>query len=174
MDDRETQRAERDEAMLRELHTSPPMPFHTLIEKTGRGEQPEEERGFGDRISQMVGRSERATPPPPRALRLEAEGAIVGYRAVIDPRRLDMGQVGFVHVALRDLSPAALDTFAKAVLDVPQIEACHMIAGDFHYLLRVRTDTVKDFRDLLTSQIAQFPAVVRTNATLAMETVKES
>ncbi len=164
-------RAGKDREFLGELHRAPPMPFDALAEKVGQGAAAERSRGIGDRITQLVGQP-REGERPRHVLRLEDEGAIVGYRAVVDARRLDLEQTGFVQVALRDLSPATLDAFAAAVRDLGQVEACHMIAGEFHYILRTRTTSVAGFRTLLTRHIATLPGVVRTAATLAMETVK--
>jgi len=74
------------------------------------------------------------TPTQARVRRLEAEGYIVGYRAMLDPIRLGLDHVAFVEVTLSDTREAALSKFNQAAVQIGEIEQCHMIAGNFHDL----------------------------------------
>ena len=71
--------------------------------------------------------------------RLEKDGYIRGYSAVIDRERMGEGHVAFVQVKLSDTRSAALDAFNRAVQARAEIEQCHMMAASFDYLLKVRT-----------------------------------
>jgi len=123
-------------------------------------------------LAQSVGLSK--SPVTARVRRLEAAGDILGYRAVLDPAKLGEAQVAFVQVTLGDTTTEALEAFNAAVRNRPEIEACHMIAGGFDYLLKVRTRDVGAYRKALGETIARLPHVAQTSTFMAMETVKES
>ena len=113
------------------------------------------------------------SPTQARLRRLEALGAIRGWRAVLDPAALGREHVAFVEVRLSDTREAALAAFNRAVRGVPEIEACHMIAGSFDYLLKVRTAGMAEYRAVLAERVSTLPHVAATSTYVAMETVKE-
>jgi Lrp/AsnC family leucine-responsive transcriptional regulator len=113
------------------------------------------------------------SPVQARLRRLEAAGVIRGYRAVLDPIRMGRAHVAFVEVRLSDTREAALQAFNRAVLAVPEIEQCHMIAGGFDYLLKVRTADIADYRRVLAERISALPHVAATSTYVAMEAVKD-
>lgn len=114
------------------------------------------------------------SPVQARLRRLEAAGIITGYRAQLSPIRMGRAHVAFVEVRLSDTREAALQAFNKAVLQVPEIEECHMIASRFDYLLKVRTGDIQDYRRVLAEQISALPHVAATSTYVAMEAVKEN
>lgn len=114
------------------------------------------------------------TPTQVRVKRLEAEGYIVGYRAMMDPIRLNMDHIVFIEVTLEDTREGALNAFNQAVAKIGDVEQCHMIAGNFDYLLKVRTHSMPDYRKVLAEKISTLPHVSHTKTFVAMESVKES
>lgn len=113
------------------------------------------------------------TPVQARVRRLEADGYIRGYAAIVDRERMGEGHVAFVQVKLSDTRSAALDAFNKAVLAIPEVEQCHMIASSFDYLLKVRTKDIASYRRVLGERISALPHVAQTSTFVAMETVKD-
>ncbi len=113
------------------------------------------------------------TPVQARVKRLEKDGLIRGYAAVIDRERMGEGHVAFVQVKLSDTRSAALDAFNRAVQGVPEIEQCHMMAASFDYLLKVRTRDIAAYRRVLGERISALPHVAQTSTFVAMETVKD-
>lgn len=113
------------------------------------------------------------TPVQARVRRLERDGYIRGYAAIVDRERMGEGHVAFVQVKLSDTRSAALGAFNKAVLSVPEIEQCHMIAASFDYLLKVRTKDIAAYRRVLGERISALPHVAQTSTYVAMETVKD-
>ncbi|MEM9972290.1 MAG: Lrp/AsnC family transcriptional regulator [Pseudomonadota bacterium] len=113
------------------------------------------------------------TPVQARLKRLEDNGVILGYRAQIDPVRLGREHVAFVEVKLSDTREKALAAFNDAVLAVPEIEECHMIAGAFDYLLKVRTEDITRYRQVLGESVSSLPHVAQTATHVAMEAVKD-
>ena len=68
----------------------------------------------------------------------------------------------------------ALEAFNKAALTVPAIEQCHMIAGGFDYLLKVRTEDIAEYRSVLAEQISALPHVAQTSTYVSMQAVKDT
>lgn len=114
-----------------------------------------------------------ATPCHARMRRLIDEGLITGFRATVDHARLDEGHIAFVQVKLSDTREDALVAFNKAARELPAIEQCHMIAGSFDYLVKVRTSDIAAYRRLLGEEISRLPHVASTSTFVVMEAVKE-
>ncbi|WOI55142.1 Lrp/AsnC family transcriptional regulator [Palleronia sp. LCG004] len=113
------------------------------------------------------------SPVQTRLKRLEQSGVILGYRALIDPVRLRREHVAFVEVKLTDTRESALDAFNVAVRQIPEIEQCHLIAGNFDYLLKVRTADMTRYRELLATRISVLPHVAQTSTYVAMQAIKD-
>ncbi|RFC68299.1 winged helix-turn-helix transcriptional regulator [Mesorhizobium denitrificans] len=122
-------------------------------------------------LAAQVGLSK--TPVQARVRKLEADGIIRGYAAVVDRERIGEGHVAFVQVKLSDTRSSALDAFNRAVQAVPEIEQCHMMAASFDYLLKVRTRDIASYRRVLGERISALPFVAQTSTFVAMETVKD-
>lgn len=114
------------------------------------------------------------SPTQARLKKLEQQGVILGYRALLNPIRLGLNHVAFVEVKLTDTREAALSAFNTAVRAVPEIEQAHMIAGNFDYLLKVRTADMVSYRRILGDVISTLPFVASTSTYVAMEAVKET
>ncbi len=113
------------------------------------------------------------TPCQIRMKRLESLGYILGYVTLLDPSKLGQNHVAFVQVTMNDTSSKALHTFNDAVRKIPSVEQCHMIAGGFDYLLKVRTADMSSFRQVLGEQISTLDNVVQTSTFVAMESIKD-
>lgn len=122
-------------------------------------------------LARRIGLSK--SPTQARLKRLEDRGVIRGYRAVYDPTRLNRDHVAFVEVKLSDTREAALASFNAAVLNIAEIEQCHLIAGAFDYLLKVRTAGMAGYRTVLADKISTLPHVANTSTYVAMQAVKE-
>jgi Lrp/AsnC family leucine-responsive transcriptional regulator len=126
-------------------------------------------------VTELAGRVGLSkSPVQARLKRLEAEGVITGYRATIDPVRLRREHVAFVEVKLQDTREAALDAFNAAVRAIPEVEQCHLIAGAFDYLLKVRTADMARYREVLAADISTLPHVAHTSTFVAMQAVKDA
>lgn len=122
-------------------------------------------------LARMIGLSK--TPTQARVKRLQVEGYITGFRAVLNPAKLGLDHVAFVEVKLTDTTERALSAFNAAVQQMPEIEACHMIAGAFDYLLKVRTSDIKAYRQVLGERISALPHVGSSSTHVSMEAVKD-
>ncbi|MDC0013155.1 Lrp/AsnC ligand binding domain-containing protein [Octadecabacter sp.] len=122
-------------------------------------------------LSKRIGLSK--SPTQARLRRLAETGVVRGYRALFDPIRLGRDHVAFVEVKLSDTRESALSVFNAAVLKIPEIEQCHLIAGAFDYLLKVRTSGMASYRLVLAERISTLPHVASTSTYVAMQAVKE-
>ncbi len=122
-------------------------------------------------LAEEIGLSK--SPCQVRLKRLEQEGYIAGYRAILSPEMLNRTHIAFVEVRLNDTRETALQSFNKAAMAVPEIEECHMIAGSFDYLLKVRTQHINDYRRVLGEIITSLPHVAHTSTHVAMEAIKD-
>lgn len=123
-------------------------------------------------LAEKVGLSK--TPCQVRLKRLIDDGYIKGFRAVLSMRKLGNDHVCFVEVKLTSTVESALDAFNHAVRAMPEIEECHMIAGRFDYLLKVRTESIRKYREVLGEKISSLPFVSSTSTSVSMQSVKEN
>lgn len=122
-------------------------------------------------LSTRVGLSK--TPCQIRMRRLESDGYILGYRAQVDHKKMGAHHIAFVQVTLSDTRSTALKAFNKAVAQIHEVEQCHMIAGDFDYLLKIRTGDMDSYRAVLGEKISTLPHVKQTSTFVVMESVKD-
>ncbi len=123
-------------------------------------------------LSRRVGLSK--SPCQVRLRRLVNKGYILGFRAVLDAAKLGQDHVAFAEVKLTDTRESALAAFNEAVRKVPEIEQCHMIAGSFDYLLKVRTSDIHAYRRILGEVISNLPHVSSTSTHVSMQAVKDN
>jgi len=111
------------------------------------------------------------TPTLKRLKQLEQRGYILGYQARLNYELLGEAHIAFIQVTLGNTSSKALQEFNDAVSRMTAVEQCHMIAGNFDYLLKVRTRDIQSYRQLLGEQLARLPHVAHTSTFVSMETV---
>ena len=123
-------------------------------------------------LGERVGLSK--TPVTARVKRLEKEGVITGYRATLSASKLGVEHIAFLEVKLSDTRENALDAFNQAVRAIPEVEACHMIAGGFDYLIKVRTSDIFAYRQVLGEQLSRLPNVASTSTYISMQSVVDT
>ena len=123
-------------------------------------------------LSEMVGLS--PTPCLERVRRLENAGYIEGYKARLNPEKLGITILAFIEVSLIKTNPDAFDDFKRATQRIPEIQECHMVAGGFDYLLKVRIKDMARYRRFLGETISILPGVDRTHTYMVMEEVKRN
>ena len=113
------------------------------------------------------------TPCAERLRRLERAGIIRGYFARLDPSVVHASHVVMVQVQLKGTTADELEAFNAAVARAPEIQSCHMVAGGYDYLLKVRTKDIDTYRQFLGAVISRLPGVLQTHTYVVMETVKD-
>ena len=122
-------------------------------------------------IARRIGSSK--SPVQVRLKRLQKEGYILGFRAILNPEKLGREHIAFTEVKLSDTRENALNEFNAAIKIIPEIEQCHMIASSFDYLLKIRTQNIRAYRHILGEVISTLPYVASTSTFVAMESVKD-
>ena len=123
-------------------------------------------------LAKAVGLS--ATPCAERVRALEAAGVIRGYGADLDAARLGLGLTVFIEVAVDRTSEDAFRRVRDAVLAIPEVRECHMVAGGFDYLLKVRVRDMAAYRRFLGDALARVPGIRETRSYAVMEEVKDA
>lgn len=120
-------------------------------------------------LAQRVGLSQSACLR--RVQRLEEAGVIEGYSARLSQAALGKSDTVFIEITLDSQSEAVLDAFERAVAVSPDILECHLMAGDYDYLLRVAVADTADYERVHRKQIAAFPHVARIRSNFALRCV---
>ncbi len=124
------------------------------------------------RLAEAVHLSPTATLE--RVRRLTEQGYILGYRARLDPHKLGAGMLVFVEIILDRTTENILEQFRAAVRDQPEIMECHLVAGGFDYLLKLRVADMEDYRRVAGRVLWRLPGVRETRTYAVMEEVKNS
>ena len=123
-------------------------------------------------LSARVGLSPSASHR--RVQRLEEEGFIAGYVALLDPRRLGRRALVFVEITLEGQADEVLDAFERAVARVPEVLECHLMAGTADYLLKVVATDTEDFARIHRRSLATLPGVRGLQSSFALRTVRQT
>lgn len=123
-------------------------------------------------LGERVGLS--TTPCTERVRRLEHEGVIMGYNARLNPLHLEGGLLVFVELNLSYKSADVFEEFRRAVLKLPHVLECHLVSGDFDYLIKARICEMASYRKLLGDILLTLPHVRESKSYIVMEEVKES
>ncbi|WP_436770772.1 Lrp/AsnC family transcriptional regulator [Yinghuangia sp. YIM S09857] len=100
-----------------------------------------------------------------RVRRLEQRGVIRGYAAVVDPDALGLPLTAFISV--KPIDPAAPDDAPERLADLDEVEACHSVAGDESYILKIRVGAPGDLEALLAKIRAAANVATRTTVVLS-------
>jgi Lrp/AsnC family leucine-responsive transcriptional regulator len=115
-----------------------------------------------------------ATPCHERVRRLERHGYIRGYTALLEPGLVDAGLLVFVEIDLLRTSPDAFRSFRREAMKLPELLECHLVSGNFDYLLKARVKDMQAYRELLGEKILALPGVSDSRSYVVMEEVKET
>ncbi|MEH6627897.1 MAG: leucine-responsive transcriptional regulator Lrp [Motiliproteus sp.] len=114
------------------------------------------------------------TPCLERVRRLEKDGVIKGYTAILEPKYLDAGLLVFVEISLTYRAGTVFDDFKREVMKIAHVMECHLVSGDFDYLIKARIGEMAAYRELLGELLLTLPNVDKSRSYIVMEEVKES
>lgn len=109
-----------------------------------------------------------------RVRRLESEGAIERYAALINRDAVGRGVSVFVEISLESQREDLLDTFESAVRKIPHVMSCHLMAGNSDYLVHVTCADVAGYETIHREHIAVLPGVTRVRSSFAIRTVADT
>lgn len=106
-----------------------------------------------------------------RMQRLEADGYIKDYVALLDARKVGVPTTVFVEITLQGQADELLDAFELAVGRIPDVLECHLMAGSADYLLKVVAENTEDFARIHRQSLARLPGVAQMQSSFALRTV---
>ncbi len=107
-----------------------------------------------------------------RIHRLEEQGVIKGFTALVDHEAVGCGLTAFVAVVLE--RPEHRSPFLQKIVEMQEVQECHHVAGEDDYWLKVRCKGTRDLERLVSDTIKSMPGVARTRTTIVMSTPKET
>jgi DNA-binding Lrp family transcriptional regulator len=122
-------------------------------------------------VGEAVGLS--ASAASRRIQALEASGAIRGYRALIDDRLLGKRRTVYIRVTLERQSADVLSAFEASIRRIKGIVSCHLMAGQYDYMLVARVAGIDDYGRLHQNELSRLPGVTRLETSFAMRDVLE-
>ena len=126
-------------------------------------------------ISELASRVNLSTTPcSERVKRLEREGIIMGYHARVNPQLIDRNLLVFLEIKLSAKSGDVFDQVARDLIEIPEVLECHLISGEFDYLVKARLKEMSAFRRLLGDLLKKLPSSASSHSYIVMEEVKES
>ncbi|HEX4284786.1 MAG TPA: Lrp/AsnC family transcriptional regulator [Terracidiphilus sp.] len=123
-------------------------------------------------VGEAVGLS--ASAASRRILALESSGAIRGYRALVDDRLFGKRMTVYIRVTLERQSATVLSNFETAVRRCREIVSCHLMAGQYDYMLVARVSGIDDYGRLHQNELSRLPGVTRIETSFALRDVLES
>lgn len=114
------------------------------------------------------------TPCSERVKRLERDGVITGYHARIDPQAVGRGMLVFVELKMSTKSDKVFEQVKRQIAAVPEVLDCHLVAGDFDYLVKARIGEMSQYRRLLGNILLQLPGATESRSYIVMEELKET
>ncbi|WP_035259945.1 Lrp/AsnC family transcriptional regulator [Actibacterium mucosum] len=133
----------------------------TVLQRSGRISNAE----LADKVSLSASACHR------RVQRLEGEGFVKDYVALLDARKMGRPTTVFVEITLSGQADEVLEAFEKAVARVPDVLECHLIAGQYDYLLKVVARDSEDFAQIHRRHLARLPGVAQMHSSFALRTV---
>jgi len=114
-----------------------------------------------------------ATPVFERQKRLEAEGYIRKYVAILDAEKLGRGFTVFCSVKLKQMNRDIAKDFVKVVKDIPQVSECYNVAGEFDYLLKINAPDMKYYNDFIINVLGTIESIGSILSTFVMKEIKQ-
>ena len=123
-------------------------------------------------LGEHVGLS--TTPCMELVKRLEREKFILGYGARLNPQKLQANLLVFVEISLYSKSADIFDDFRRAATKLPHVLECHLVSGDFDYLIKARISEMASYSKLLGDILLRLPGVRESKSYIVMEELKET
>lgn len=114
------------------------------------------------------------TPVFERQKRLERQGYIKKYVAVLDPEKLDRGLLVFCKVKLKQINHEIADAFMRRIMRIPEVTECYNISGAYDYLLKVRAADMHEYQEFVLNKLGVIESLASLESTFVMHEVKQT
>ena len=109
-----------------------------------------------------------------RVQRLEEEGYIAAYVALLDARKMGKPTTVYVEITLQSQAEDLLDAFEREVAKVPDVLECHLMAGSADYLIKIMAEDTEDFARIHRRYLARLPGVRQMQSSFSLRTVVQT
>ena len=126
--------------------------------------------------TQELAESVHLTPTPvfERQKRLEKQGYIKKYVAILDPEKLGMGLQVFCKVKLKQINHEIADAFTRRILRIPEVTECYNTSGAYDYLLKVHARDMKQYQEFILNKLGEIDNISSIESTFVMSEIKQS
>ncbi|MBQ6072593.1 MAG: Lrp/AsnC family transcriptional regulator [Bacteroidales bacterium] len=114
------------------------------------------------------------TPVFERLKRLEREGYIRQYIAILDAEKLDLGFEVYCSVKLKQMSRDVARDFTRMIRQIPQVAECYNISGEYDYLLKIRARNMKQYNDFIINVLGTLDTIGSIQSSFVMDEIKHS
>lgn len=122
-------------------------------------------------LAERVGLS--PSPCWQRTRRLEAEGYITGYAAILSQERLGLPETVLIEVALDRHEDAVLETFGEATARMPEVLDVYLVSGEYDYMVKVAVNGTRGYEEFLRRRLYKLPGVRHTRSSFALRVLKQ-
>lgn len=124
-------------------------------------------------VAQLANEVNRSpTPVYERIKKLEANGVICGYTAIVDHSKLNRGLTAFCEVSLKSHEAGHLKAFEEKIWELDDIIECHHIAGSFDYLLKIQVSDISTYQKFVMEKLTSVPYIAHLQTDFAMKEIK--
>ena len=114
------------------------------------------------------------TPVFERQKRLERQGYIRKYVAVLAPEKLGLGLQVYCKVKLKQINREIAEAFARRIMRIPEVTECYNTSGAYDYLLKVRARDMKQYQEFILTKLGEIDSVASIESTFVMSEVKQN
>lgn len=122
-------------------------------------------------LADRVGLS--SSPCWQRTRRLEAEGFIQGYAALLDRERLGYGETVIIEVTLDRHDDAMLENFGKAMAEMPEVIEVWLVTGEYDYMIKVAVNGTRGYEEFLRKHLYRVPGIRHSRSSFALRCIKQ-
>lgn len=108
-----------------------------------------------------------------RTRRLEAEGYIKGYTAVLDQEKLGAPETVIIEVTLNRHDDAVLETFGRAMAELPEVLEVYLTTGEYDYYIKVAVDGTRGYEEFLRQKLYRVPGIQHSRSTFTLRCLKQ-
>jgi Lrp/AsnC family leucine-responsive transcriptional regulator len=114
------------------------------------------------------------TPVFERMKRLEREGFILKYAAVLDAGKLGRGFTVFCSVKLKQMTRSVARNFISVIKDIPQVAECYNISGEYDYLLKIQASDMKYYNEFIINVLGNIDSIGSVLSSFVMDEIKNT
>lgn len=126
-------------------------------------------------IKEIAGKLNLSTTPIfERLKRLEKQGVIKKYVAILDSKKLGKKLTAFIHISILDHSAKGLDDFVAEIMTQPEVIECHNVTGDSDFFLKIVVEDIEKYNEYLRNKLSKVPNIRRLKSSFSLSVKKET